>query len=66
MQVVSSEDTITNAGREDSDLSYNIFLGRMWIRAMKEISSTLHRIIKFTHNNKIHTIKDDPTPYDII
>lgn len=40
-------------------LSYNLLLGRPWLHALGDVSSTLHGFVKFVANHQVLTIKVD-------
>lgn len=42
------------------NLSYNLMLDRPWIHEMNVVPSTLHHMLKYIYNNKVHMVKDDP------
>jgi hypothetical protein len=43
-------------------LHYNLLLGRPWLHEMHAIPSTLHRKVKFIHNNMVYTLHADDAP----
>nr|XP_016508528.1 PREDICTED: uncharacterized protein LOC107826091 [Nicotiana tabacum] len=38
----------------NGDMRYNALLGRPWIHSMREVPSTLHQVIKFSHEGRNH------------
>nr|XP_016462463.1 PREDICTED: uncharacterized protein LOC107785634 [Nicotiana tabacum] len=49
----------TNFHVIEANMTYNIFLGRLWIHDMDVVPSTLHQLIKFPSQWGIHQIRGD-------
>lgn len=47
------------------ELTYNLLLGRPWIHSMQVVPFTLHKQIKFIHNNTTYTLLGD-TRFQVI
>ncbi|XP_062076034.1 uncharacterized protein LOC133780178 [Humulus lupulus] len=47
----------------DSDISYNVLLGRPWLHEYGVIPSTLHQCVKFCKEGKVRSVNADPNPF---
>ncbi|XP_070029969.1 uncharacterized protein [Nicotiana sylvestris] len=50
---------VTKGEVVEMDMAYNMILGRPWIHKMDAVLSTLHQVIKFPSQWRIHQICDD-------